>query len=501
MNGPEGGRLHGTGPGSGTPLRTVSLRRRVVLYSLAVLGVILVAVSVLAEVFVGIGSRADLNSRLAERAALAEQLAGRGTPPEDIIDQLASPSIRTRLVTPSGAIYGSRFLPDDEAERPGAAGQTRTGPGGQARPGPGGHAGPGGQLSTGGPTGPAAPGPKAARRGPPTGPVRRLTLPDGSRLTLVGDAADIAGAQRRLGRLLLWLAAAGLAVAVVALLITTSVALRPLDAMTGLARQIAGGDRGRRLAPTRTDTEMGRTAAAFDDMLDALEGAETAARESEARTRQFVADAAHELRTPIAGVRAAAEAGLSMRTDGEERDRLQLLLIREAARAGRLVDDLLAMARIDAGLTLERGPVELLGLAAAEAERTRLLAQTVEVQVTGEPVTVLGDAGRLSQILVNLLDNARRHTPTDGEISIEVDRPWPGWARVRVADSGAGVPDQDRERIFDRLVRLDEARARDGGSGAGAGLGLAIARGIARAHGGDLRCAEGSVFELTLPTG
>ncbi|HTK66927.1 MAG TPA: HAMP domain-containing sensor histidine kinase [Pseudonocardia sp.] len=494
-------RPRGADPGTDVRLRTVSLRRRVVLYSLAVLGVILVAVSVLAEVFVGIGSRADLNSRLADRAALAEQLAERGTPPEDIIDQLASPSIRTRLVTPSGAIYGSRFLSDDEGDRAGASGQGRPGANGQPRSGPGGQFGPGGQA------GPASPGPRAARRGPPTGPVRRLTLPDGSRLTLVGDAADIAGAQRRLGRLLLYLAAAGLVVAVVALLITTSVALRPLDAMTGLARQIAGGDRGRRLAPTRTDTEMGRTAAAFDDMLDALEGAETAARESEARTRQFVADAAHELRTPIAGVRAAAEAGLSMRADGEERDRLQLLLIREAARAGRLVDDLLAMARIDAGLALERGPVELLGLARAEAERTRLLAPTLRVAVTGEPATVLGDAGRLSQILVNLLDNARRHTPPDGEISIGVDRPSPGWARIRVADSGAGVPDQDRERIFDRLVRLDDARARDGGSGAGAGagagagLGLAIARGIARAHGGDLRCAEGSVFELTLPTG
>jgi signal transduction histidine kinase len=200
-------------------------------------------------------------------------------------------------------------------------------------------------------------------------------------------------------------------------------------------------------------------------------------------------------------VRAAAEASLSPRADGEERDRLQLMLIREAARAGRLVDDLLAMARIDAGLTLERGPVELLGLVQAEAERTRLLAPTLRVLVTGEPVTVHGDAGRLTQVLVNLLDNARRHTPEAGEISISVDQRVPGWARVRVADSGLGVPEQDRERIFDRLVRLDEARARDGGSAAGAGLGLAIARGIARAHGGELRCAEGSVFELVVPTG
>jgi signal transduction histidine kinase len=467
-------------------LRTVSLRRRVVLSSLAVLGIILVGVSVLAEVFVGIGSRADLSSRLAERAALAEQLAARGTPPDDMIDQLAGPSVRTRLVTPSGAVYGSRFLPEDkDGDRPAAGGPGRD----PARTGGPGRAG---QL---------APGPRTARRAPSGGPVRRLVLPDGSRLTLVGDATDVSGAQRRLGRLLLFLAVAGLLVAVIALLITTSVALRPLDAMTGLARQIAGGDRGRRLAPTRTDTEMGRTAAAFDDMLDALEGAEAAARESEARTRQFVADAAHELRTPIAGVRAAAEASLSTRADGEERDRLQLMLIREAARAGRLVDDLLAMARIDAGLTLEHGPVELLGLATAEAERTRLMAPSLSVSVTGDPVTVQGDAGRLSQVLVNLMDNARRHTPRAGAISVSVDRPAQGWARVRVEDSGAGVPEPDRERIFDRLVRLDEARAREDGSASGAGLGLAIARGIARAHGGELRCTGDSVFELTIPTG
>lgn len=483
----------------GRPLKTVSLRRRVVLYSLAVLGVILLAVGVLAEVFVGIGSRADLNSRLTERVALAQQLAVRDTAPDDMVDQLAGPSVRVRVVTPSGIVYGSRFLPSADSDTDG--GTARSGSGAQGRTGFGGRPGAGGHAGTGGDNRQLGPAQRGAHRNPPTGPVKRLTLADGSRLTLVGDADDITGAQRRLGRLLIWLGAAGLAVAVVALLITTSVALRPLDAMTGLARQIAGGDRGRRLAPTRTDTEMGRTAAAFDDMLDALEGAEAAARESEARTRQFVADAAHELRTPIAGVRAAAEASLSARAGGEERDRLQLMLIREAARAGRLVDDLLAMARIDAGLNLERGPVDLLGLAQAEAERTRLLAPSLRVTVTGGPVTVHADAGRLSQVLVNLLDNARRHTPEEGEISVSVDGPEPGVGRVRVADSGLGVPEADRERIFDRLVRLDDARARDNGSVAGAGLGLAIARGIARAHGGELRCTEGSVFELTIPAG
>lgn len=135
--------------------------------------------------------------------------------------------------------------------------------------------------------------------------------------------------------------------------------------MTALAGQIARGRRGDRLSPTRTETELGRAAAAFDVMLDALEGAETQAWSSEERTRRFVADAAHELRTPITGIAAAAEAMLHY-TDGadaEQRQRLELLLMRESHRAARLVDDLVNLACLDAGIELHREPVELCGLA------------------------------------------------------------------------------------------------------------------------------------------
>jgi signal transduction histidine kinase len=272
--------------------------------------------------------------------------------------------------------------------------------------------------------------------------------------------------------------------------------------MTGLARSITRGDRGRRLAPSRTDTELGRTAAAFDAMLDELEGAEAAARASEARTRQFVADAAHELRTPLAGVQAVAEAAIAPGLPLEERERLHLLLLRETRRAGRLVDDLLVLARLDAGIELRREPVDVLELAEVEAERVRLLAPDRTVEVSGEPATVSGDAARLGQVLANLLDNARRYSGADGRIDVSVTAN--GWVTVLVADSGPGVPPEDRERIFDRLVRLDQARTESGTPDGGAGLGLAIARGFARAHGGDLRCVEpadgkGAAFVLTLP--
>ena len=475
------------------PLHTGSLRRRVVLYSLVVLGLALIVVSVLAEFFVGVQSRADLVSRLNERALLADQLASQDVAPADLVDRVSGAAIRARLITPDGTVYGMR-QPPAAKPNPGASNPKRS-----ASP----ANKPNSRLQH----------PKAglARRNLPNGPVVHRTLINGARLTLFGDSDEVTAIQRRLGRLLLILDIGGLVLAGLALLGTTRAALRPLETMTALARSIAGGDRGSRLSPTRTDTELGRTAEAFDAMLDALEGAERAARSAEAgarssevRTRRFVADAAHELRTPIAGVRAAAEATLSTRAGPAEREKLSLLLIREAGRAGRLVEDLLALAQIDAGLRLMVAPVELLGLAQIEAERIQLLAPSLSVRCTGQPTTISGDSQLLSQVLSNLLGNARRHTPEGGTIDIQIDRSGPQVARIRVTDSGPGVPLLDRERIFDRLVRLDDARSRDIGAGSsgagGAGLGLAIARGIARAHGGDLRCVEDSVFELTLST-
>ncbi len=334
-----------------------------------------------------------------------------------------------------------------------------------------------------------------------TGPDRI----DGARIVISADTALLSGAQRTLQRVLVIAGLAALVLTALGLIFGMRVALSPVDAMTGLARSIAGGRRGGRLRPSKPDTELGRAATAFDEMLDALEGAERTARASEERTRRFVADAAHELRTPIAGVRAAAEAVLELGPDADPslRERLQVLLVRESERAGHLVDDLLDLARIDAGLTLRREPVDLRALASAQLDRLRLVAPGVAVDLTGERVWAAGDADRLTQVLTNLADNARRAMGGTGSLTIAVSRAGP--ARVLVTDSGPGVSERDSERIFDRLVRLDDSRERAGTPRGGAGLGLAIARGIARAHGGDLRCLPradgrpGAVFELTLP--
>jgi signal transduction histidine kinase len=321
---------------------------------------------------------------------------------------------------------------------------------------------------------------------------------DGARLTVTADTALLSGAERTLREVLFGAGAAALVLTALGLVVGVRFALAPLDGMTRLARSIVAGWRGGRLRPTRPATELGRTATAFDDMLDALEGAERAARESEDRVRRFVADATHELRTPIAGMRAAAEALLSAGDDVEQRERLVLLLVRESARAGHLVDDLLELARIDAGLTLRTDMVDLLALANAQAGRLRVLAPDVAVTVTGDHVWVTGDANRLTQVLNNLADNATRAMAGTGSLAIDVSRAGP--ARLTVTDSGPGIPDEDRERVFDRLVRLDEARATPG-----AGLGLPIARGIVEAQGGSLRCLPrpdhrpGALFELRLP--
>jgi two-component system, OmpR family, sensor kinase len=429
--------------------RTGSLRRRVTLTALGVLGVVLVAAGLAVHAVFTAQAERGLNALLAGRVQLGKQLARQNVAPANIVRRVDGPGLRVTLTLPSGERLG---------EDPVRGSDLR-----QAR---------------------------ATLNGPP-----RVA---GARLVISADAALLAGATRTLRQVLLGAGAAALVLTAVGLAVGMRLALAPLDAMTGLARSIARGRRGGRLRPSRPDTELGRAAEAFDGMLDSLEAAEE-------RTRQFVADAAHELRTPIAGVRAAAEAVLALGPDAEpeQRDRLQVLLVRESERAGRLVEDLLQLARLDAGLEPARLPVDLAALARAQADRLRLLAPDLVVEVHGDsPVWVTGDPDRLTQVISNLTDNARQAMSGRGTLTLvttggEV-------ARLSVTDTGPGVPAEDRERVFDRLVRLDPARqaGETGRRTGGAGLGLPIARAIARSHGGDLRCLDhsgGARFELTLP--
>ncbi|MCP2249512.1 sensor histidine kinase [Lentzea aerocolonigenes] len=413
-------------------LRTVSLRRRVAVSVLLVLFLVLVALVIgVDRTFAGQSSR-DVEGVLRDLETRAVTSVLRGAPPREVVRQLSKKNgVQVTVELPNGTSFGD--APED------------------------------GQYQ------------------------RKARTINGNRFTFYADTEAISQAQVRLRKLLVLLGLGAIAVTGLLMIVVVRRALAPLDAMTSLAQAIAAGHRGGRLNPSRTDTELGRTAAAFDGMLDSLEG-------SEQRTRRFVADAAHELRTPITGVQAVAEALVQAPVDSPDRDQMSFLLVREARRAGRLVDDLLALAQLDAGYEMQREPVDLLGLAEAEVARTRYVAPDFDIAAEGVSVTVHGDGQRLAQVLANLVDNARQATGPSGTVRIRVDL-----TGFTVSDNGPGVPEAERERIFDRLVRLDDARDRRSG---GSGLGLAIARGVVRAHGGELTCEpseNGAVFRVTLP--
>jgi len=432
-------------------LNTVSLRLRVTVAVLAVLAVMLILLSIAINAIFIAQSNRNLDALLTGQAQLARQLARSGVGPQQIVNRVQAGGVQAHLVLRNGTEFGT----------PITSGTVKT---------------------------------TAITLNAPT----RV---DGANLTLAVDTALVFDARRTLRRILMITAVIALVVSAVLVAAAVRLALRPLDSMAALAKTVSQGNRGYRLAPTRTDTELGQTAQAFDEMLDELEGAETRAQQAEERTRAFLADAAHELRTPIAGVQAAAETLLhhDEQLDHDERQHLQALLVREAERAGALISDLLTAARLDAGIDLDLAPVSLRTLAHSEIDRVRLLHPETAVTMSGPEVIARADAARVSSILRNVIDNAVRAAGPEGQVHLVV-REHDQFAIAEIWDSGPGVPPSQRERIFERLVRLDHGRAGDAG---GSGLGLAIARGYARAHGGDLTCEDargsGAMFRLVLP--
>ena len=434
-------------------LNTVSLRLRVIAAVMTVLAVILILLSIAVSAIFVAQSNRNLDALLTGQAQLARQLARTGAGPQQIANRVQAGGVQAYLVLRNGTEFGTPITT-------GASVKTTT-------------------------TTLTAPTPRV----------------DGAQLTLAIDTSLVSSSRRTLRRVLLITTVIALLVSAALVAAAVRLALRPLDSMAALAKTVSQGNRGARLAPTRTDTEIGQTAAAFDEMLDELEGAEARAQQAEERTRAFLADAAHELRTPIAGVQAAAETLLHHddQLDHEERQHLQALLVGEAERAGVLISDLLAAARLDAGIDLDLAPVSLRTLAHSEIERVRLLHPDAAVTMSGPEVVAHADAAKVSSILRNVIDNAMRAAGPQGKVHVVV-REQDHFAIAEIWDSGPGVPPSERERIFERLVRLDHGRANDTG---GSGLGLAIARGYARAHGGDLSCEDprgiGAMFRLVLP--
>ncbi|GAA4680690.1 HAMP domain-containing sensor histidine kinase [Nocardioides nanhaiensis] len=480
---------------------TPSLRRRVTAFVLLALTAVLLVLVVSSDRALSARLESQLRDRLVDRAGfadvLAEQLEGR-----DLARRLEGDGVSVLLVD-DGEVFA-------EGPLAGAVASTAT-PAVPSTPQEPEEPEPRRPPS-------AAPAP-VPRDGPapdPAGPATEVveqgdllrvdrSLGDDEQLVLVADTADVRATVAQVRLVLGVVALAVLLLAGLAVPWLVGRALSPLDRITEVARQITRGDRQRRLDPHPATSELGRTATAFDEVLDAVVGAEQRAIASEQRLRTFLSDAAHDLRTPLTGAQAAAEHVLREDPPRAERERVLTTLVRETRRAGRLVEDMLLMTRIDQGLELRRERLRL-GTVAAEVLAARELGLpgvTLTLDDGGPDgaagTEVVADRDRLSRLVGNLVDNAAQAGAARVAVQVASD-PAAGRVVLVVEDDGPGVPPAERERVFERMVRLDEARSGAGGSG----LGLPIARGIARAHGGDLVCGDavrgsGARFELRLP--
>jgi heavy metal sensor kinase len=287
-----------------------------------------------------------------------------------------------------------------------------------------------------------------------------------------------------------------LVVAVAGGLFLAGRALGPIDRIRKTAERIGAEDLSGRLnLPLRPD-EVGRLAATFDRMLERLDQAFR-------QQRQFTADASHELRTPLTLLMTQAELALERRrTPAEYRDALESIR-QEARRMAKLIDDLLLLGRADAGQdVLSRELLDLRDVVTEVGAAVEPLATARRVRIDWtrtDSVVVLGDQTRLTQLLLNLVDNGIKFTSAGGSVTVSVTCEGKS-AVLRVADTGIGIPHEHLPRVFERFYRVDPARSRDRG---GTGLGLAIARWIVEAHGGGIQVTStlgrGTTFTVRLP--
>lgn len=325
------------------------------------------------------------------------------------------------------------------------------------------------------------------------GAWRAVAVPAGTaadRLT-VYVAVPTASVDDSLTRLTTGLAAS---VPVVVVLLTgvvwvfTGRALRPVEGLRTQAAEITASDLDRRLDVPPSNDELGRLARTLNDLLGRLDTATQ-------RQRRFVADAAHELRSPLSSLRTQLE--VAVRHPATARwPTLAPDLLAESERLSRLVDDLVRLARLDARPRLRRDVVDLDETVFAEVRRARLrTTRTIDESMVGA-ARVMGDGDDLACVVRNLLDNATRHAAGRVDVRLGVRD---GTAELVVADDGTGIPEADRHRVFDRFTRLDDARARDAG---GSGLGLAIVRDLVTAHAGTIHIEDnrpGARFVMRLP--
>ena len=281
------------------------------------------------------------------------------------------------------------------------------------------------------------------------------------------------------------------------------VALRPLRRMEDTAQDIAEtGEpgQGQRIEHPSTRTEIGQLGATLNTMLDRIDDSFSAQRATEAKLRRFAADASHELRTPLTSIRGYAELYRRGGDDPEQVARSMGRIEAEAGRMSQLVEDLLTLTRLDEGRPLDRAPVDVAELAAKVVDDARVVEDGHPLHLDApSPVVVDGDANRLTQVLVNLVANAQRHTPAGTDVTVRVGRDGTT-ALIEVVDHGPGLTPEEAEQVFERFYRADPSRSRAQG---GSGLGLAIVDAVVRAHGGtatvDATPGGGATFRVQLP--
>jgi two-component system, OmpR family, sensor kinase len=339
--------------------------------------------------------------------------------------------------------------------------------------------------------------------------VRVSRQSDGSILIVGRSLESIENTRERLVVALLVASAGAVAVAGLLGAWLVRLGLRPLTEFERAASEITDAELDRRVPGASPRTEVGRLAAAINRMLDRLQGGFhqreldlVKLQESEARMRQFVADASHELRTPITATAAYAELfERGARDRPDDLERAMTGIRSETARMTDLVEDLLLLAQLDEGRPIADTRVDLAGLAFEAADAANAVApdRPVRLRVDDVPV-VIGDPSRLRQVLDNLLTNVRTHTPPSTACSLTV-RCDGDDAVITVADEGPGMPPHDAARAFDRFHRADTSRARASG---GTGLGLSIVAAIVAAHHGSVTMssspATGTTVTVRLPT-
>ncbi len=327
-------------------------------------------------------------------------------------------------------------------------------------------------------------------------------LPGGGHFAIAIPLKDVDATVSRLDRVLLIVSLLSLLIVALAAAILVRIGLRPLSRMGETADKIAAGDLAQRVTPDENRTEIGQLGHSLNRMLGQIEQGYLEREESAARLQQFVADASHELKTPLTSIRGYAE--LFRRGAADNPADLAMVMTRieaESIRMGGLVEDLLLLAKLDEGTEPRHDPVDLADLARDAVADARAAApgHTVVLEAPDTEVVARGDENRLRQVLANLVTNATSHTPAGTTVTVTVQHDADA-AILRVADDGPGIPPDLVSRVFERFYRADPSRTRATG---GSGLGLSIVASIVEGHAGTVAVESagesGTTFTVRIP--